>query len=111
VSQAPLRIYTSILGQIGDVVTFTATVRRLKELFPRAEITFAVSRKYREAGELVAGLPYVDRLFITEQYFERLTPPLLPLWEGGWPVDLRSGSSNRRSWELEGYVPASGTAG
>jgi len=53
----PLRIYTGILGQIGDIVMFTATVRRLKELFPDSEITFAVSKKYREAGELVAGLP------------------------------------------------------
>jgi ADP-heptose:LPS heptosyltransferase len=89
VSRAPLRIYTGILGQIGDIVMFTATVRRLRELFPRAEITFAVSRKYREAGELVAGLPYIDRLFVTEHYFERLTPPLIPLWEKGWPVELR----------------------
>jgi SAM-dependent methyltransferase len=31
---APLRIYTGILGQIGDIVMFTATARRLKELYP-----------------------------------------------------------------------------
>jgi ADP-heptose:LPS heptosyltransferase len=85
----PLRIYTGILGQIGDIVMFSSTLRRLRELFPNAEITFAVSRKYREAGELVAGLPYADRLFVTELYFEKLTPALLPLWEAGWPVDLR----------------------
>jgi hypothetical protein len=52
-----VRLYTGILGQIGDIIMFTATARRLKELFPRGEITFAVSRRYREAGELVAGLP------------------------------------------------------
>jgi len=85
----PLRIYTGILGQIGDIVLFTATARRLKVLFPDSQITFAVSRRYREAGELVAGLPYVDRLFVTELYFERLTERLYPLWEAGWPVDLR----------------------
>src|SRR5579872_2259510 len=85
----PLRIYTGILGQIGDIVLFTATARRLKVLFPDSQITFAVSRKYREAGELVAGLPYVDRLFVTERYFEGLTPPLFQPFERGWPVDFR----------------------
>src|SRR5438067_1112190 len=66
VTDAPISIYTGILGQIGDIVMFTPTVRRLKDLFPNSRITFAVSRRYREAGELVAGLPYVDRLFVTE---------------------------------------------
>jgi ADP-heptose:LPS heptosyltransferase len=89
VSMDPLRIYTGILGQIGDVVTFSATVRRLKELFPRSQVTLAVSGKYREAGELLAGLPYVDRLFVTQLYFEKLTPALFQPWERGWPVDLR----------------------
>ena len=88
-SRASLTIYTGILGQIGDIVMFTPTVRRLKELFPNSTITFAVSRKYQEAGELVAGLPYVDRLFVAENYFERLTEALAPAWFGGWPVDLR----------------------
>jgi ADP-heptose:LPS heptosyltransferase len=89
VTDRPLRIYTGILGQIGDIVMFTATVRRLKELFPRGEITFAVSERYREAGELVAGLPYVDRLFVTRLYFEKQSASNYPLWELGWPVDLR----------------------
>ena len=89
VSPAPLRIYTGLLGQIGDIVCFTPTVRRIKELFPHSTLTFAVSRKYREAGELVAGLPYVDRLFVTELYFEKLTPALFQPFERGWPVDFR----------------------
>lgn len=89
VSHEPLAIYTGILGQIGDIVMFTATARRLKALFPNSRITFAVSRKYREAGELVAGLPYVDRLFVSELYFEKLSPALFQPWERGWPVDLR----------------------
>jgi ADP-heptose:LPS heptosyltransferase/SAM-dependent methyltransferase len=83
------RIYTGILGQIGDIVMFTPTVRRLKELFPNSEITFAVSRKYRQAAELVAGLPYVDRVYETELYFEKLTPRLMNAWRCGWPLDLR----------------------
>lgn len=85
----PVRIYTGVLGQVGDIILFTPTARRLKELFPNSEITFAVSAKYREAGELVAGLPYIDRLFVTELYFEKLTPLLFQPWERGWPVDLR----------------------
>lgn len=88
-SHAPVKIYTGILGQIGDIVMFTPTARRLKELFPNSRITFAVSRKYREAGGLVAGLPYVDRLFVVENYFERMPGTLAPAWFAGWPVDLR----------------------
>jgi hypothetical protein len=88
-STAPLKIYTGILGQIGDIVMFTPTVRRIKELFPQSEITFAVSNRYREAGELVAGLPYVDRLFVTELYFEKLTESVYIPWHLGWPTDLR----------------------
>jgi glycosyl transferase family 9 (putative heptosyltransferase) len=89
VSDDPLRIYTGILGQIGDIIMFTATARRIKELFPRSTLTFAVSSRYREAGQLVEGLPYVDRLFVTGLYFERLPGPAYGPWHMGWPVDLR----------------------
>jgi ADP-heptose:LPS heptosyltransferase len=89
VSTEPMSIYTGVLGQIGDIVMFTATVRRIKELFPNSTITFAVSSKYREAGELVEGLPFIDRLFVTDLYFEKLDgAPYVP-WHLGWPVDLR----------------------
>src|SRR5689334_16613389 len=88
VSDEPLRIYTGILGQIGDIIMFTATARRLKELFPASSITFAVSERYRQAGELVAGLPYVDRLFVTELYFKRLSRPgsSMAAWLAGRPA-------------------------
>jgi SAM-dependent methyltransferase len=85
----PLRIYTGILGQIGDIVMFTPMARRLKQIFPESILTFAVSRRFEEAGRLVAGLPYVDRLFVTESYFERLPAHAQPLWQAGWPVDPR----------------------
>lgn len=84
-----LRIYTGILGQIGDIVMFTPTARRLHELFPTAIITFAVSSRYQSAGELIAGLPYIQRLFVTERYFENLSERLIAPWQAGWPVDLR----------------------
>lgn len=89
VSYEPLRIYTGLLGQIGDILMFTATARRIKQLFPNGHLTFAVSQRYGEVGDLVAGLPYVDRVFKTELYFEKLTPPLFQPWERGWPVDFR----------------------
>jgi heptosyltransferase-3 len=84
----PVRIYTGILGQIGDIIAFTPTVRRIKELFPNSEITFAVSERYREAGELVAGLPFINRLFVTEKYFDHLTQDRYFPWHLGWPVNL-----------------------
>ncbi len=85
----PLKIYTGVLGQLGDVVCFSATVRRIKQIFPNATITFAVSKRFQEAGELLIGLPYIDKLFVTELYFEKLTPELVPLFEAGWNVELR----------------------
>lgn len=84
-----LRIYTGILGQIGDIVMFTPTVRRLKVLFPEASITFAISRKFDGMAPLLTGLPYVDRVFLTDFYFDKLTPQVARAWQMGWPVDLR----------------------
>jgi ADP-heptose:LPS heptosyltransferase len=89
VSDAPLRIYAGVLGQIGDIVMFTATARRLKELFPRSQLTFAVSKRYVEAGGLIEGLPYVDQLFVTDLYFERMNDAIDLPWHLGWPTDLR----------------------
>ncbi len=84
-----LRIYMGLLGQIGDIIGFSAVVRRVKQLYPNSSITLAVSARYREAGELLAGLPYIDRLFVTQLYFEKFTPALFQPWERGWPLDLR----------------------
>lgn len=89
VSLDPLRIYTGLLGQIGDIIAFGPTLRRMKELFPNSQITFAVSKRYREAAELLAGLSYIDRIFVTDLYFEKLDARLFQPWERGWPVDLR----------------------
>jgi ADP-heptose:LPS heptosyltransferase len=85
----PVRIYTGLLGQIGDIIMFTATARRIKEIFPNSTLTFAVSDKYREAGDLVAGLPYVDRLFVTEHYFDLRRDIAYGPWHLGWPCDYR----------------------
>jgi ADP-heptose:LPS heptosyltransferase len=105
VTQAPLRIYAGILGQIGDIVAFSPTLRRLRELFPNARITLAVSAKYREAGELLLGLPYVDRLFTTQLYFEKLTPALFQPWERGWPVDLRGDDEVEEEYRHDLVLP------
>jgi hypothetical protein len=85
----PVKIYTGLLGQIGDIIMFTATARRIKEIFPNSTITFAVSKQYREAGELVAGLPYVDRLFVTEHYYDLRKDITYGPWHYGWPCDYR----------------------
>jgi ADP-heptose:LPS heptosyltransferase len=63
-----LKVYTGVLGQIGDIIAFTPTARSIKERFPGCEVTFAVSRRYREAVDLIAGLPCVDNIFATEHY-------------------------------------------
>lgn len=89
VSDRPLRIYTGILGQIGDIVMFTATARRIHQLFPRSQITFAISERYREAGQLIAGLPFIHRVFVTKLYFEKMSEELFHPWHLGWPADLR----------------------
>ncbi|MCX6380319.1 MAG: glycosyltransferase family 9 protein [Armatimonadetes bacterium] len=86
---APLRIYGGLLGQIGDIVMYTAVARRVKELFPDSEFTFAISKRYGGMEPLLAGLPFVDRVFQTELYFERMKPEWYPLWELGWNFDLR----------------------
>jgi hypothetical protein len=85
----PVSIYTGLLGQIGDIVMFTATARRIKEIFPNCRLTFAVSERYREAGELVEGLPFVDRLFVTRNYFDLRTDLTYVPWHCGWPADYR----------------------
>lgn len=102
VSNDPLKIYTGMLGRIGDIIMFTPTVRRLRELFPNSEITFAVSAQFRSAGELIVGLPYINRLFVTENYFERMSDAYFGPWHLGWPVDLRGEDelAEQRSYDL-----------
>lgn len=85
----PVKIYTGLLGQVGDIIMFSATVRRIKQIFPNSSITFAVSKKYREAGELIGGLPYVDRLFVTEHYYDLRKDITYGPWHYGWPCDYR----------------------
>jgi heptosyltransferase-3 len=85
----PVLIYCGLAGQIGDIVMYSATLRRIAQIFPNGRITLAVSKKYREAGELLAGLPYVHRLFVAELYFEKQSDVTYGPWHLGWPVDLR----------------------
>lgn len=87
----PVKIYAGLLGQIGDIIMFTPTLRRIKEIFPNSFLTVPVSSKYREAGLLIEELPYVDRMFVTELYFERQRDITYGPWHMGWPVDLRGG--------------------
>lgn len=54
-----------------------------------SKITFAVSARYRGAGQLVVGLAYIDRLFVTELYFEKMTDSLFNPWHPEWPASHR----------------------
>jgi ADP-heptose:LPS heptosyltransferase len=67
-----VKIYTGILGQYGDIVMFTAIIKRIKELIPNSEITFAVSKKYGDIKPLLERDPLIDKVFVTENYFEKL---------------------------------------
>jgi ADP-heptose:LPS heptosyltransferase len=67
-----VKIYTGILGQYGDIVMFTAVIKRIKELIPNSEITFAISKKYGDIKDLIERDPLVNKVFITDNYFEKL---------------------------------------
>lgn len=84
-----VKIYAGLLGQIGDIIMFTPTLRRIKGIFPNSFLTVPVSSKYREAGLLIEGLPYVDQVFVTELYFEKQRGITFGPWHMGWPVDYR----------------------
>jgi len=64
-----IKIYTGILGQYGDIVMFTAVIKRIKELIPNSEITFAISKKYGDMKPLLERDPLIDKVFVTENYF------------------------------------------
>jgi ADP-heptose:LPS heptosyltransferase len=66
------KIYTGILGQYGDIVMFTAIIKRIKQLIPHSEITFAISKKYGDIGPLLKKDPLINKVFITENYFDKL---------------------------------------
>jgi hypothetical protein len=89
VTLEPLRIYTGLLGQLGDIICFTATARRIKELFPNSSLTFAVSRRYSAVADLLSGLRFIDRVFITEHYYERLSDKTYFPWHLGWPCKFK----------------------
>jgi len=66
------KIYTGILGQYGDIIMFTAVIKRIKEIMPNSEITFAISKKYEDMKPLLERDPLIDNVFVTENYFEKL---------------------------------------
>lgn len=66
------KIYTGILGQYGDIIMFTAIIKRIKELIPNSEITFAISKKYGDMKPLLERDPLIDKVFVTKNYFDKL---------------------------------------
>ncbi|MEE8300687.1 MAG: hypothetical protein V3R28_05230, partial [Desulfatiglandales bacterium] len=58
------RILLIQLGDIGDVVLTTPTIKALKENHPSGEI-FALLRDY--ASELIEGCPWVDGVISVEK--------------------------------------------
>lgn len=80
-----VRIYTGILGQYGDIVMFTAVIRKIKEIYPNSFVTFAISKKYQEIKVLLENNPKIDKVFITQFYFDKfnLNPKVINLWYKG----------------------------
>lgn len=53
------RIFITCGGGLGDMITYTPALRRLKELYPTCRITFMT--KYGN-HEVLNGLPYLDKV-------------------------------------------------
>jgi len=66
------KIYTGILGQYGDIIMFTAVIKQIKTIIPNSEITFAISKKYGDMKPLLERDPLINKVFVTEKYFEKL---------------------------------------
>jgi len=59
------RILIIRIGNIGDVLMTTPLVRKVKQLFPRAEIDFIVSP---HAEFAVRANPYIDKVYVYRKY-------------------------------------------
>ena len=53
------KIFITCGGGLGDMIVYTPALRRLKEKYPEAQVTFMT--KYGN-HEVLDGLPYIDRL-------------------------------------------------
>ena len=63
------RILIVRIGNIGDVLMTTPLARKLKGMFPRAEIDFVVSP---HAEFAVRANPYIDRVYVYRKYRKAL---------------------------------------
>jgi hypothetical protein len=68
----PVKIWTGVLAKYGDIISFTPVIRKIKELIPNSKITFAISKQFSSIAPLIKIDPLIDRVFITENYLEKL---------------------------------------
>jgi len=53
------KILVSSCAGVGDLLMFTPTLRKIKELYPQCTLTFLCNDKYKAA---ISGLPYLDKV-------------------------------------------------
>ncbi len=71
------KIFIEISPGIGDLVMATPIFRRLKELYPRCELT--VASKKKSSLEAIQGLPYVDHVHLARSGISNMIKSLFLL--------------------------------
>ena len=67
------KILIGTANGVGDIITVTPALRRLKELYPHCQITF-LTRDDRK--DVIEGLPYIDQVVCIKRgkFLGRLRP-------------------------------------
>lgn len=69
----PVKFLILRFSSIGDIVLTTPVIRCLKKQYPNAEVHYFTKRKF---GFLLEDNPYVDKLWLLEDSFNKILPAL-----------------------------------